>query len=49
MTVPKHEFGHQITHANDYEYALHVDKHNSNIKWAEAIKIEIDQQQNYDA
>ena len=33
---------------NDYEYALSIDKHNGNNKWAEAIKLEIDQQYDCD-
>ena len=29
---------------DDYDHAVHVDKHNGNNKWAEATKLEIDQQ-----
>ena len=33
---------------NDYEHTLSIYKHNANNKWAEVIKIEIDQQHEYD-
>ena len=33
---------------NDYEYAFFIDKCNSNKKWNEAIKLEIEQQHGYD-
>ena len=45
---PKHKFGYQIPRNNDYEHDLSIYKHNSNKQWTEAIKIEIDQQHEYD-
>ena len=46
-TTPKHKFGYQIPRNNNYERALSIDKHNGNKKQAEAIKLEIDQQHDY--
>ena len=46
-TTPKHKFGYQIPLINDHEHALSIDKHNVNNKWAESIKLEIDQKHDY--
>ena len=46
-TTPKYKFGYQIPRSNDYEHALSIDKHDGNNKWAESIKLEIDQQHDY--
>ena len=43
-TSPKYKFGYQIPRNNYYEHALSIDKNNGNNKWAEEIKLEIDQQ-----
>ena len=48
-TSPKHEFGCQTSRGNDYEHALSIDKHNGIPKWANIIKLGIDQQHEYDA
>ena len=47
--TPKYKFGYQIARNNEYEHALSISKHNDNKKWAEAIKLEIDQQHDYEA
>ena len=33
---------------DDYDHALSIDKHNVNNEWAKAIKLESDQQHDYD-
>ena len=40
--------GHQTPLNKDHEHNLSIDKHNCNNKWAEAIKLEMDQQCDYD-
>ena len=47
-TTPKYKFGYQMPLNNYYEHTLSIDKYNGNNKWAEAIKLEIDQQHDYD-
>ena len=47
-TAPKFKFGYQMPRTNDYDHDLSIDKHDGNNKWAEAIKLEIDQKHAYD-
>ena len=47
-TSPKCKFDYQMSRNNDYERVLSIDKYNSNKKWAEAIKLDIDQQHEHD-
>ena len=47
--MPKYKFGCQISRSNDYEHTLSIDKHDGKDKWAEHIKLEIDQQHDYEA
>ena len=47
-TTPKYKFGYQIPRINDYDHALSIEKHDGNDKWDEYIKLEIDQQHDYE-
>ena len=47
-TSPMHKFGHDVPRNNDYEHAVSIDKKNGNTKWADCIKLEIDQQHQCD-
>ena len=46
--IPKFKFGYQIPRSNDYDHASSIDKNDGNNKWAEHVKLEIDQQCYYD-
>ena len=47
-TTPKCKFGYQIPLSNDYEHALSIDEHDDDNKWAESIKLDIDQKNDHD-
>ena len=47
--MPRHKFGHEMPRNNDCDHALSINKRNGNNKWSEAIKLEIQQQHEYDA
>ena len=47
-TSTEYKFSYEIPQNNDYDYSLSIAKHNDNKKWAEAIKLEIDQKHEYD-
>ena len=42
------KFGYEVPRNNDYEHALSIDKRNGGSKWADAIRLEIEQQHEYD-
>ena len=47
-TSPKHEFGHKIPRNNDCDRAVSMEKKNGNHKWADCVKLEIDQKHQCD-
>ena len=47
-TSPRYKFGYELPRNNDYDHAIELDKRNGNTLWRDAIKLEIDQQNDYD-
>lgn len=46
-TSPKHKFGYETPRNSDYDHAISLDQKNGNHKWADCIKLEIDQQRQH--
>ena len=47
-TSQKKKFGHKIPSNNDCDHALSIDKKNGNNEWSNFVKLEIDQQHQYE-
>ena len=46
--LPRYKYGYELPRNNDYEYILELDKRNRNSKQRDAVKLELEQQQDYD-
>ena len=46
--APRHKYSYELPRNKNYEHALELDKKNGNTKWRDTVKLELEQQQDYE-